>query len=386
MIIGKPELKRYLEDKQWIIVSKAIRAAGGKVTDGNRLHIDAILDLMHTRMPWRDLDYRYGTWSAVHYKFVRWFETGTLHGIVMALFKAGLTENWQNAYPEISHGPSAVKGPPIRSLMAQIATELRRHHVAKKKQGRAVPLKLPKPEGNTYREKSRQYAQKVKAAVKARKGLTRGMITNHDWEIIATNLPEMAASTQNGSRRQIEELIDVMRTNKGWAYMDPKIGKWTIAYARFAKWASDGTMSRLVKCMADLGLTKDWNRFLVAPLGKDEKSLKLIIGSEAYLHEGGKSRKRVPRAVKSETQKPAVQTKETGKAKKAKTEAVSKKSAKTAVSKTKNAAKGSKSSKVGKKRGSIKVRASKVKTRQKTAVAVVKGKQPKSSVAKASAG
>ncbi len=121
------------------------------------------------------------------------------------------------------------------------------------------------------------------------------------------------------TRRQVEELIDVMRTNKGWAYMDKKAGKWSVAYAKFAKWVSDGTMARLVKCLAQLGLTKDWNRFLVAPLSDGQKSLKMIIGAEAWLHEGeGRTIRRPKTAKKAEsrtTNSKAAKIKKNGKPK-----------------------------------------------------------------------
>jgi transposase len=298
MITGIPELNRYLDDSQWKAVSQAIRAAGGKVTDGNRLHVDAVLDLMENRRAWRDLDFRYGPWSSVHSKFLRWIETGVLHGIVMALFKVGLTATWRETYTEISHGPSAVSGPPIRPLMAQIANELRKHRDAPKKRGRPTALKLPASEGNSHREKVKAYAKKVKAAVKARKGLVDGRLGDQDWDIVASRLPDIAVEGLTTTRRQVEELIDVMRTNKGWAYMDKKVGNWSVAYAKFAKWVSDGTMARLVKCLAQLGLTKDWNRFLVAPLLDGEKSLKMIIGGEAWLHEGDGRVRRRPKVTK----------------------------------------------------------------------------------------
>lgn len=295
MIRGIPELNRYLDDSQWKTVSAAIRAAGGKVTDGNRLHVDAVLDLMQSRRPWRDLDFRYGQWSAVHAKFVRWFETGILHAIVTALVKAGLTETWRPVYVEISHGPSAVKGPQIRPLMAQIAMELKRHRDAPKKRGRPSAPKLTAPEGTTYRDRKDAYDRKVKAAVKARKGTEKGKIAQADWDILSTRIPDIDKTGDAATRRQVEELVDVMRTNKGWSYMDGKAGKWSVAYARFCKWVADGTMARLVKCLAELGLTKDWNKFLVAPLADREKSLKMIVGAEAWLHEGAGRTRRKPK-------------------------------------------------------------------------------------------
>jgi transposase len=360
MITGIPELNRYLDDKQWKAVSQAIRASGGKVTDGNRLHVDAVLDLMQTRRAWRDLDYRYGQWNSVHAKFVRWFETGILHSIVMALFKVGLTDTWRETYTEFSSGPSAMSGPQIRPLMAQIANGLRRHSEAPKKRGRPAAPKLPAPEGNTYRERTKAYAKKVKEAVKARKGLVDGRIANEDWDIIATRIPDLGEAL-NATRRQVEELIDVMRTNKGWAYMDKKAGKWNVAYAKFAKWASDGTMARLVKCLAQLGLTKDWNRFLVAPLGDGEKSLKMIIGAEAWLHEGEGRTRRRPKVAKPKAaaQTTTAKPKDKKTTKAAKSKAAKTKSVKAAKSKTTKS--GSKTKKAAKAKTSTVSRATKAK-------------------------
>lgn len=280
MITGRPELSRYLDDAQWKAVSQAIRKAGGQATDGNRLHVDAVLNLMKTRGQWRDLDYRYGPWANIYAKFSRWFETGVLHGLVSELFKLGLTDSWRETYTEISTGPSARKGPQIRPLMAEIANQLRRHRDAPKKRGKQAAPKLPQPKTNEYRKKRADYQGRVKAAVKARAGLVNGRISQEDWAFVTRRIPELG--DDNMTCRQVEELVEVMKTNKGWAYMDAKAGKWSVAYNRFMKWVSEGTMTRLVKCLHELGLTKDWNSFLVAPLTAGQKSLKLIVGAEAF--------------------------------------------------------------------------------------------------------
>jgi transposase len=285
MITGLPVLNRYLDDAQWKAVSAAIREAGGRTTDGNRLHIDAALDLMKQRIQWRDLDYRYGPWAAVHVKFVRWYETGILHGIVQALFKLGLTEEWRPTYTEISSGPSAISGPKLRPLMAQIVVELRQHREAhKSKPGRKPAPVLTQPKGSSARDKVDEYKKKVKEAVKARKNAPKDRLTDLDWAFIVGRLPDMESFAQQGARRQIDELNDVMRTNKSWNYMDPRVGTPSAVYARFVKWAQEGTMKRLVKCLAELGLTKDWSQFLVAPAANGTSSLKQTVGAEAALY------------------------------------------------------------------------------------------------------
>lgn len=280
-ITNLPPLRRYMDDKQWSVVGRAIKQAGGQINDGNRLHVDAILDLMRSRMPWRDLDFRYGPWANVHTKYVRWYETGVLLNLTKALFDTGLTEEWRPVFTEISYGISARPGPQIRPLMTQIVVELRRHRDAGGKKKTAKP-KLPKPVGTTYKDKKKAYAAKVKEAVAARRGTQTKRLTDADWSYITSRLPEFAEGPQNGARRQIDELMEVMRTNKGWNYMDPKVGTPGAVYARFAKWAAEGLMRRLVKALAELGLTKDWSQFLIAPLPKGETSLKKVIGAEAH--------------------------------------------------------------------------------------------------------
>jgi len=281
-ITNLPPLRRYLDDKQWAVVGRAIKQAGGQMNDGNRLHVDGILDLMRSRLAWRDLDPRYGPWANVHFKYVRWYETGILHGITMALFELGLTEEWRPVFTEISHGLSARSGPQIRPLMTQIVVELRRHRDVKAKGGKTTAPKLPKVDTTIYRDKKKQYAKKVKEAVAARKGEVKRSLAAADWALIVSRIPEFDAGPQDNSRRQIDELMEVMRTNKGWSYMDPKAGKPSAVYSRFAKWVAEGLMTRLVKCLVELGLTKDWNQFLVASLPKGEASLKLVIGADAY--------------------------------------------------------------------------------------------------------
>jgi transposase len=322
-ITNLPPLRRYLDDKQWAVVGRAIKQAGGKINDGNRLHVDSILDLMRSRMPWRDLDPRYGPWASVHFKYVRWLETGILHGITQALFDLGLTEEWRPVFTEISHGLSARSGPAIRPLMTQIVVELRRHRNIKAKGGKKAAPKLQKAETTIYRDKKKQYANKVKEAVAARKGGNKKVLTSADWALIVSRIPEFDAGPQDNARRQIDELLEVMRTNKGWSYMDPKAGKPSAVYSRFAKWTAEGLMTRLVKCLVELGLTKDWNQFLVATLPKGEASLKLVIGADAhrFMFKPAKKKagaKRVAAKTKAKTQVAAKARVLKGKGKKAK--------------------------------------------------------------------
>jgi transposase len=340
-ITNLPPLRRYLDDKQWAVVGRAIKQAGGKTNDGNRLHVDSILDLMRTRMPWRDLDPRYGPWASVHFKYVRWLETGILHGITQALFDLGLTEEWRPVFTEISHGLSARSGPAIRPLMTQIVVELRRHRDIKAKGGKKAAPKFPKAETTIYRDKKKQYANKVKEAVAARKGENKKVLTSADWALIVSRIPEFDAGPQDKARRQIDELLEVMRTNKGWSYMDPKAGKPSAVYSRFAKWTAEGLMTRLVKCLVELGLTKDWNQFLVATLPKGEASLKLVIGADAhrFMFKPAKKKagsKRVAAKAKAKAHVAAKERVLKGKAKKTKVatakakEATKEKTAKTA--------------------------------------------------------
>ncbi len=56
-------------------------AWGGNARD-NRLFINAVLWILRTGAPWRDLPPDYGSWSNTHRRFIRWRDKGIWEGLL----------------------------------------------------------------------------------------------------------------------------------------------------------------------------------------------------------------------------------------------------------------------------------------------------------------
>jgi len=56
-------------------------AWGGKARD-NRQFINAVLWILRTGAPWRDLPPDYGSWSNTHRRFIRWRDKGIWEGLL----------------------------------------------------------------------------------------------------------------------------------------------------------------------------------------------------------------------------------------------------------------------------------------------------------------
>ncbi len=69
----------------------------GKITDpgrtaaNNRLFLDAVLWILRTGAPWRDLPARFGPWNSVFQRFNRWARKG----VWAAVFEALQEPDWE---------------------------------------------------------------------------------------------------------------------------------------------------------------------------------------------------------------------------------------------------------------------------------------------------
>lgn len=69
----------------------------GKITDpgrtaaNNRLFLDAVLWILRTGAPWRDLPARFGPWNSVFQRFYRWARKG----VWAAVFEALQEPDWE---------------------------------------------------------------------------------------------------------------------------------------------------------------------------------------------------------------------------------------------------------------------------------------------------
>jgi transposase len=73
-------MRRYeLTDEQWDRLEPLLppqRPATGRPANEHRLVRNAILWMLRTGAPWRDLPERYGSWQAVYSRFRRWQQAG----------------------------------------------------------------------------------------------------------------------------------------------------------------------------------------------------------------------------------------------------------------------------------------------------------------------
>lgn len=84
-------MHRYeLSERQWARIAPLFQHTphplhGGCPCDQQRLFVNAILWILHTGAPWRDLPERYGPWPTVFYHFNRWRQDGTWSRLVTSL-------------------------------------------------------------------------------------------------------------------------------------------------------------------------------------------------------------------------------------------------------------------------------------------------------------
>lgn len=118
-----PHKFRRLDDKQWNVIVRALKASGGNLSSNTRDHIDGILFLMQHDLPWRDLDPEFGKWNSVYVRFMRWTEKGVLDGLVTAFQKLGLTDRWNTEWVEYSRSQGAKSAPTRREIIARNVVE-----------------------------------------------------------------------------------------------------------------------------------------------------------------------------------------------------------------------------------------------------------------------
>ena len=77
-----------LADEQWQRVEGLLPGqpgSPGRSADNNRLFLDAVLWIVRTGAPWRDLPERFGEWNSVFQRFNRWAKRGVWQRVFDAL-------------------------------------------------------------------------------------------------------------------------------------------------------------------------------------------------------------------------------------------------------------------------------------------------------------
>jgi putative transposase len=84
-----------LTDEQWDRIKDLVPGKDGdpgRSGASNRLFIDAVLYVLKTGVPWRDLPERFGNWNSVWRRFDRWCEKDIWKRIVKELSELDLEE------------------------------------------------------------------------------------------------------------------------------------------------------------------------------------------------------------------------------------------------------------------------------------------------------
>ena len=80
-----------LTDEQWERIKDLVppeRSGGrGRPAKDNRMMINAIIWVLKTGVPWRDLPERFGSWNSVYSRFCRWCKRGVWEKIFLELSK-----------------------------------------------------------------------------------------------------------------------------------------------------------------------------------------------------------------------------------------------------------------------------------------------------------
>jgi transposase len=74
-----------LTEAQWAKIAPLIRRYGRTAKLGDRSFINAVITLLKTGTPWRDLPERYGNWKTIYNRFSNWAKAGHWERIFTSL-------------------------------------------------------------------------------------------------------------------------------------------------------------------------------------------------------------------------------------------------------------------------------------------------------------
>jgi transposase len=81
-------IRRELTDRQWRRIEDLVPGKtgdAGRSGEDNRLFVDAVLWVLRTGSPWRDLHPEFGNWNTVYVRFRRWARNGVWESLFKAL-------------------------------------------------------------------------------------------------------------------------------------------------------------------------------------------------------------------------------------------------------------------------------------------------------------
>jgi transposase len=86
-----------LTDEQWAQIAPLLPREVGRVArpaKSNRLMVDAMVWILRTGAPWRDLPRHFGPWKSVYTRFRRWTRQGVWTGVLEQLAQQQDSESY----------------------------------------------------------------------------------------------------------------------------------------------------------------------------------------------------------------------------------------------------------------------------------------------------
>ena len=115
--ILKTMIKRHeIADEQWDRIKDMVppeRSGGkGRPAKDNRMMINAIIWILKTGAPWRDLPERFGSWNSAYSRYSRWTKRGIWEKIFLELAKDQDNEEYMidGSYVRVHQHGSGGKG------------------------------------------------------------------------------------------------------------------------------------------------------------------------------------------------------------------------------------------------------------------------------------
>jgi transposase len=122
-----------LKDEQWERVAPLLPGKAGdpgRSGTDNRLFLEAVLWMVRTGAPWRDLPERFGNWNSVFRRFRRWAQTSVLEHVFHTL-SAGVWPFQAGKHAASARRLSSARGIFTSSRSCRDVSKLALHNLAR---------------------------------------------------------------------------------------------------------------------------------------------------------------------------------------------------------------------------------------------------------------
>jgi transposase len=214
-------MHRYeLSDQQWARIEPLLpdrfhHGEAGHPFNDHRPIVNAILWVLHTGAPWRDLPERYGPWETVYYRCNRWRKDGTWNRIATSLL-----DELDDA-GQIDHDLWCIDGSVVRASRA--AAGARKHARPARRLGGRKEAQMLEPQDHALGRSRGGFGTKVHVVCDSKGTIVGIHLTagqRHESKFFEPTLARRLFHRREGTRRWPMKLAG----DKGYSY--PRIRRW----------------------------------------------------------------------------------------------------------------------------------------------------------------